>query len=110
MPPLCLLVFKVPRLVPNRIAHWALYLPPEDGETGDGRIYSVKKAALSSKKTQLVVDEYDPYREDIISIPLPDINIGAAQLKAICDEVTKDRRFNLLNQNCQVWVAEVVTK
>ena len=28
----------------------------------------------------------------------------------ICDQVTRERRFHLITNNCQAWVAEVVRK
>jgi hypothetical protein len=110
MPTLSLLIFKSPPLLPKRLSHWAFYLPPED-EQQCGRIYSVKKKEFSSEYTQLIYEPFDPGQDkSLLCIEIPSIGIERGQLLTICEEVTKDRRFNLMTRNCQDWVEEVIKK
>ena len=110
MPPLYLLIVLPPFLVPNRMAHWALYLPAHDKAT-TGQLYSVKKESLSSEITKSVNDYFDPETlKQKALIAIPGIWLGHAVLLQVCTEITDGRRFNLFTRNCQDWVEEVIAR
>ena len=112
MPYLSVLVFKVAPLVPKSFAHWALYLPPEDGGNGVGRIYTVKKLGMTSRITQYSNHPFT-LSSEVLYIPLQHIFVSQNRLHTICELVTNDPgrpSFSIFNHNCQQWVMDVVRK
>lgn len=109
MPVLYLVIFEVTFPAPKRTAHWALYLPPENPNAQAGQLYSVQKQSLSSSQTLFFNKEFIPEDERRASyIEIPGVNIAAANLLAICQEVANNRNFNLVTRNCQDWVLDVI--
>lgn len=112
MPYLHILVFPVGPMVPNSLAHWALYLPPEDGGPGPGRMFTVQKQALFSNTTAYSTGTYT-LQPGVLAVPLNHICISHSQMDYICQTLSNDPNrpgFNLVTQNCHDWVVDVVRK
>jgi hypothetical protein len=104
MPALYLIIFKTPFF--KKMAHWGFLLPNE-GNCSD--IVSVKKAALHSKRTEI---DYNTLTTDIerniASYHPLNINIEIYTLNQVCQNVSRNRHFDLFSRNCQHWVLEVL--
>lgn len=108
---LYILVFPVGPFVPNAAAHWALYLPPEDG-SNIGRWYTVQKESVVASGQPKYWNGAYVLTTNVLAVPLQHIYVSQAQLHAICENVTNDVNrpaFNLFTQNCQHWVIDVVS-
>src|SRR5579862_7863902 len=109
MPALHLVLFKQLPVFSRDTAHWALFLPNEDGEAL-GILFHITKESYVSWKTEYRQRNFSPRRspelESIFAIS--EINVGKAALDAACQRVTRDRDFNIITKNCHHWVCEVV--
>jgi hypothetical protein len=111
MPPLHVILFKQLPIFSKNTAHWALFLPNEDGDN-DGVLFHITKESLISWKTQYQQKEFSIGKSaDRLESTLViwEINVSVVSLDAACQRVTKDRGFHVIKQNCQHWVCEVAT-
>jgi len=109
MTTLRLLVFNFP-LLPKSIAHWALFLPDEEGST-DGVLFEVKKRSYSMAHTMFSQRKfnYRTSKSDLrANIAIPEMSIGPVKLNQACHAITQNRPFHLWRRNCQLWVFEVI--
>ena len=108
MPTLHLIIFKTPFF--QSTAHWALLLPADIvGFNYFGDVFDVKKTALISKKTEFA--RYNFTREiqnNVGEYHSLNFDVEHYTLNQICQNVSKDRPFDLVTRNCQHWVIEVV--
>lgn len=109
MPTLHLILFKQLPVFSRDTAHWALFLPKEDGEAS-GILFHITKESYVSWKTEYRQKNFVPRRspelESIVAIS--EINISKVGLDAACQRVTHSRDFNIVTKNCRHWVCEVV--
>src|SRR5271169_5292723 len=109
MPLLHLLIFKTP-LVLKSTAHWALFLPDEDGAP-IGLMFHAAQESLTSNRTcisQMSFDVRAHMKQIQSSIVLPDLDVVVYQVWEACQAVSDNRAFNLVTRNIQHWVCEVI--
>lgn len=109
MPTLRFLVFKM-AMLPDAFAHWALFVPNEEG-SAEGVLFEVQKRGVFMRKTQFHYREFDccaSGAELRDNISIPEISVGLVMLNFACHAVTKNRPFHLRSRNCQHWVFEVI--
>ena len=109
MPTLHLILFKQLPVFSRDTAHWALFLPNEDGEAS-GILFHITKESCMSWKTEYRQKDFLPHPspelESIFAIS--EINVSKAAVDAACQRVTHKRNFNIVTKNCHHWVCEVV--
>ena len=106
MPTLYLIVFDA-MFLPNKMAHWTLFLPYKDG-CNDGRLFSVKKQGPVSRQTQFVPRDFNIRAEKNITVIQLPLIVHETTVWNACGDVTEKRLFDLWSNNCQKWVCEVV--
>ena len=92
------------------MAHWVFFLPDQDGGL-NGVLFGVRKRGLISTQTTYDQSEFDFGKaSDLLSsVCLSEFGeVRAVILNKVCHEVNRNRRFHLLNNNCQHWVYEVI--
>lgn len=111
MPTLRFLVFCKRVLLQKFFAHWAFFIPNEEGST-QGVLFEVTK--WESNRTHFWQRDFNYAEQDAkhvrANIPIHEINIMAHELNQACHRVNRDRPFHLLKSNCQHWVFQVMER
>jgi hypothetical protein len=109
MPSLHLLLFKQLPIFSRDTAHWALFLPDEDGGA-KGMLFHIIKESYASQNTQYRSRAYSVCNSNDLkyTLAINEINVNVAALDQACQRATRGRPFHLISRNCQHWVCEVV--
>jgi hypothetical protein len=104
-------------------AHWGIFLPNEDCSCDDDGIPTLGTLFHASKAGQKCLNLGIPdvtqfHRVDNCNLrqlntlmqclPLADTTLVPTKIADACDQVTLDRNFWYMTQNCQEWVKEVL--
>lgn len=96
--------------VPTFVEHWGI-LVEYKGESNFQILYHADKTNTTNFQTSY---EEEPYsrlnnRVDLdVLIGYSTIRFSQGQMTEICNNVTNNRKFNTLTNNCQEWVKEVL--
>lgn len=105
-----IMICKPSRHLPKSTAHWALFIPDQEGGS-EGVVYSMRKAAFANKTqlhcSQITLGDMANLQSVIV---VPEVKTCEYLLSAVCHEVNTGRSFNLITRNCQHWVFEVIER
>ena len=96
--------------IPSQFEHWGLFVRYEDGTE---KLYHANKAALTNILTKYEEKDWSPSKSSkmdcivIVGYTTPTFNQDA--MTKACEDVTRDRVFNTLSNNCQEWVKGVLS-
>jgi hypothetical protein len=122
MPPLYLVKFR--QLILGTLAHWGIFVPcesspePTDGFPAVGYLYHASKAwerchELHLCNTGATYYEACPFdlrkSKTLLSFfRLHDTDVEHADVYNACTQVSQNRTFHYISQNCQDWVKDVI--
>lgn len=94
----------------DKTAHWGFYLVETGHHTG--RVYHVSKDQVVGAQTVFSNFNMTPTQSKGIraSTLIANVNFDNDYMDAICQAVSKERRFDLVVNNCQRWCAQVLAE
>ena len=116
MPPVFLVKFRQHHL-PLNFAHWGIFLPtvPYQGLPTWGVLYHARKHYTSCFPLQRDTEyerilNYNLSQSNSLwdAYPLTNVDLTDTQIAFACSQVSQNRVFNFIRQNCQEWVKEVI--
>jgi len=104
-----LILFTQSYLFAQSTAHWALYLADDVSTDGVGRLYHIAKAEDGEPK--FCDESFRPSMSQSLRgavVVGNDTDLTEAELRETCMDVSKNRTYDLLKNNCQNWVTDVL--
>ncbi|KAF3491890.1 uncharacterized protein GIQ15_01407 [Arthroderma uncinatum] len=109
---LTLILFEQSKYFPNNTAHWGLLLREHGLKTGE--LFHAGKGSLITGMTRFeVIPDVEPVNSSSIRASVEvaaELHLSNHELTAICKEVEKGRRFDLIVNNCQRFCAQVLER
>lgn len=97
--------------LPNKYEHWGLFVRYEDESE---RLYHADKTSITNTQTKYETKQWSPNRSKkvdlIVLVGYSSASFTDAEMVKICDNITQDRVFNTLTNNCQEWVKSVLDR
>jgi hypothetical protein len=94
-----------------RVEHWGLFVRYEDGT---GKLYDADKAGWINIQTKYKEKDWSPTKSKSMDCTLflgyTSSTFNQDAMTKACEDVTRDRVFNTLSNNCQEWVKGVLSR
>jgi hypothetical protein len=94
--------------VPSELEHWGLYVEYSENKK---IFYHVNKTSIIDTRTSYETRSWINLRKenvDFIIIVGYSANLTPEQMNELCSEVSFERHFNTLTNNCQEWIKSVL--
>lgn len=94
----------------DKTAHWGFYLV--DSGAAKGQAYHVAKDQLVGGMTKYSSFQSTPTHSKGIRQAqlIADVSFDDQYMDAICQAVSKERKFDLIVNNCQRWCAQILAE
>jgi membrane-associated HD superfamily phosphohydrolase len=96
--------------IPSQFEHWGLFVRYEDGTD---KLYHADKAALTNIQTKYEEKDWSATKSKnmdcIVLVGYTSSTFNQDAMTKACEDVTRDRVFNTLSNNCQEWVKGVLS-
>ena len=113
MSKICIVVFKRNiSYIPSQLKHWGIYVEYEE-KINTEYLYHADKVSILNIQTEYEGKHWSPSNNKKVDKV---ITIGYAsklthtQMIEYCDEITRNRIFNTIGNNCQRWVISLLIK
>jgi hypothetical protein len=105
-----LILFTQSYFFPQSTAHWALYLTDDVSTDGKGRLYHIVKLDMA-REPEFRDEAFCPSASQTLRgaiVVANDTDLTEEELRETCADVSKHRKYDPLQNNCQNWVTDVL--
>ena len=97
--------------ISSRFEHWGLFVRYEDGTE---KLYDADKATMTNIQTKYEEKDWSATKSKkmdcIVLVGYTSSTFNQDTMTKACEDVTRDRVFNTLSNNCQEWVKDVLSR